>query len=73
MNRFIIFLITLTCKYSYCYDYVCCENSCISSLTDLIFSLFLLIMIIVFSLIFSVLIAYFTGKQLDTIPIWLVN
>ena len=38
-----------------------------------IFSLFLLIMIIFFSLIFSVLIAYFTGKQLDTIPVWLVN
>ena len=38
MNRFIIFLITLTSKCSYCYDYVCCENSCISSLTDLDFS-----------------------------------
>ena len=37
------------------------------------FSLFLLIMIIFLSLIFSVLIAYFTGKELDTIPVWLVK
>ena len=35
------------------------------------FSLFLLIIIIFICLIGSVLIAYITGKELDTIPIWL--
>ena len=37
------------------------------------FSLFLLIVILVVSLIFSILIAYFTGKELDTIPSWLIR
>ena len=37
------------------------------------FSLFLLIIIILISLICSVLIASFTGKELDTIPIWLIK
>jgi len=37
------------------------------------FSLFLLIMIIFISLIFSICIASFTGKELDTIPIWLIK
>jgi len=38
-----------------------------------LFSLFLLFIIISISLIFSVFIASFTGKELDTIPIWLVK
>ena len=38
-----------------------------------LFSLFLLIAIISISLICSILIAYFTGKELDTIPIWLIK
>ena len=38
-----------------------------------LFSLFLLIIIISVSLICSVFIASFTGKELDTIPIWLVK
>jgi len=38
-----------------------------------LFSLFLLIIIISISLIFSIFIASFTGKELDTIPIWLVK
>ena len=38
-----------------------------------LFSLFLLIIIISISLICSVFIASFTGKELDTIPIWLVK
>ena len=38
-----------------------------------LFSLFLLIMIISISLICSIFIASFTGKELDTIPIWLVK
>ena len=37
------------------------------------FSLFLLILIILISLVGSVLIASFTGKELDTIPLWLVK
>ena len=37
------------------------------------FSLFHLIMIIFISLIFSILIASFTGKELDTIPLWLIK
>ena len=37
------------------------------------FSLFLLIVIILVSLISSILIASFTGKELDTIPIWLIK
>ena len=36
-----------------------------------LFSLFLLIIIISISLIGSIFIASFTGKELDTIPIWL--
>jgi len=36
-----------------------------------LFSLFLLFMIIAISLICSIFIASFTGKELDTIPIWL--
>ena len=38
-----------------------------------IFSLLLLIMIIFFSLIFSVLIAYFTGQELNKMPVWLIS
>jgi len=38
-----------------------------------LFSLFLLIIIIFISLICSIFIASFTGKELDTIPIWLVK
>jgi len=38
-----------------------------------LFSLFLLFIIISISLICSVFIASFTGKELDTIPIWLVK
>ena len=38
-----------------------------------LFSLFLLFMIISISLICSIFIASFTGKELDTIPIWLVK
>ena len=38
-----------------------------------LFSLFLLFIIISISLICSIFIASFTGKELDTIPIWLVN
>ena len=38
-----------------------------------LFSLFLLFIIISISLICSIFIASFTGKELDTIPIWLIN
>ena len=38
-----------------------------------LFSLFLLIIIISVSLIFSIFIASFTGKELDTIPLWLIK
>ena len=38
-----------------------------------LFSLFLLIIIITISLICSILIASFTGKELDTIPLWLIK
>ena len=38
-----------------------------------LFSLFLLFIIISISLICSIFIAAFTGKELDTIPIWLVK
>ena len=38
-----------------------------------LFSLFLLIIIIAISLIFSIFIASFTGRELDTIPIWLIK
>ena len=38
-----------------------------------LFSLFLLIIIISISLICSIFIASFTGKELDTIPIWLIK
>ena len=38
-----------------------------------LFSLFLLIIIISTSLIFSIFIASFTGKELDTIPLWLIK
>ena len=38
-----------------------------------LFSLFLLFIIIGISLICSIFIASFTGKELDTIPIWLVK
>ena len=37
------------------------------------FALFLLIIIIFLSLIFSILIASVTGKELDTIPMWLIK
>ena len=38
-----------------------------------LFSLFLLIIIISISLICTIFIASFTGKELDTIPIWLIK
>jgi len=38
-----------------------------------LFSLFLLFIIISISLICSIFIASFSGKELDTIPIWLIN
>ena len=38
-----------------------------------LFSLFLLFIIISISLIFSIFIASFTGKELDTMPIWLLK
>ena len=38
-----------------------------------LFSLFLLIVIISISLICSIFIASFSGKELDTIPIWLIK
>ena len=38
-----------------------------------LFSLFLLISIISISLICSIFIASFTGKELDTIPLWLIK
>ncbi len=38
-----------------------------------LFSLFLLIIIISISLICSIFIASFTGKELDTIPVWLIK
>ena len=38
-----------------------------------LFSLFLLIIVISISLICSVFIASFTGKELDTIPVWLIK
>ena len=38
-----------------------------------LFSLFLLFIIISISLICSIFIASFTGKELDTIPVWLVK
>jgi len=37
------------------------------------FSLFLLIIIIFISLISSIFIASFTGKELDTVPLWLIK
>ncbi len=38
-----------------------------------LFSLFLLIVIIFISLICSIFIASFTGKELDTVPLWLIK
>ena len=38
-----------------------------------LFALFLLIFIIAISLVSSILFAYFTGKELDTIPTWLIK
>jgi len=38
-----------------------------------LFSLFLLIIIISISLFCSIFIASFTGKELDTVPIWLIK
>jgi len=38
-----------------------------------LFSLFLLIIIICISLISSIFIASFTGKELETIPLWLIK
>ena len=38
-----------------------------------LFSLFLLIIIISISLFFSIFIASFTGKELETIPLWLIK
>ena len=38
-----------------------------------IFSLFLLVVIIFISLMLSILIASFTGREVDSIPIWLVR
>ena len=37
------------------------------------FSLFLLIIIILISLFLAILIAYFTGKEIDSIPAWLLR
>ena len=37
------------------------------------FSLFLLIIIIFISLLFAILIAFFTGKEIESIPTWLLN
>ena len=37
------------------------------------FSLFLLIVIIFLSLVLSILIASFTGKEIESIPIWLIK
>ena len=37
------------------------------------FSLFLLIIIIFISLIFAILIAFFTGKDIESIPTWLLR
>ena len=37
------------------------------------FSLFLLIIIIFISLLFAILIAFFTGKEIDSIPTWLLT
>ena len=37
------------------------------------FSLFLLIIIILICLVFSIIIASFTGKQIDSIPTWLLR
>ena len=38
-----------------------------------LFSLFILIIIIFISLICSIFIASFTGKELDTVPLWLIK
>ena len=38
-----------------------------------LFSLFLLILVISISLICSIFIASFTGKELDTVPLWLIK
>ena len=38
-----------------------------------LFSLFLLIILISISLICSIFIASFTGKELDTVPLWLIK
>ena len=37
------------------------------------FSLFLLIIIIFISLLFAIFIAFFTGKEIDSIPTWLLR
>ena len=37
------------------------------------FSLFLLIIIIFISLLFAILIAFFTGKEIESIPTWLLR
>ena len=37
------------------------------------FSLFLLIIIIFISLMFALLIAFFTGKEIESIPVWLLR
>ena len=38
-----------------------------------IFSLFLLMVVILISLLFSIIFAYFTGKELDSVPSWLLR
>ena len=38
-----------------------------------IFSLFLLIIVIFFSLMLSIVIASLAGKEIDSIPIWLIR
>ena len=38
-----------------------------------IFSLFLLMVIILFSLLFSIVFAYFTGKEIESVPTWLLR
>ena len=38
-----------------------------------IFSLFLLMVVILISLLFSIIFAYFTGKEIDSVPSWLLR
>ena len=38
-----------------------------------IFSLFLLMVVILISLLFAIVFAYFTGKEIDSVPSWLLR